>query len=858
MSMDLKRPYTSVLGIREEVLPHELVLSIQRILDSHPEGEESNKGKGEEDLIEVFGGEFNPVDILNTYFPNETALEHLDGIQSHLAQNELDLMKQIDELQEELKKDQDPSRMQLIQEMISDLLGQVSRIREKATESEAVVRNITKEIQVLDLAKKNLILSMTTFKRLQMLVSALSQLEGQVHEKNYAEIVQTLAAVKGIAHSFKPYTSVYRISQIWKHVQEIQTELRAKIDSDWENFYAQDPSKPIKASTMSHACQVIDVLGPEVRAQFLDRYVGLELKEYRRIFKPSDEAGQLDNLSRRFAWFRRLLQTHENELGRVFPGEWRAGWFLLSKFAEITKDDLTVLLGKVGVKLGVKVFLDTLQETVDFEREMTRKFATPFADILKATQPTIVTRAARPISSAFEPHMGVYIDAQDKVLSDMLSQYRGSKSRSSLEAVVTPNPTNSSMTSSENDGATPVLLLPSSTELFYFYAQILEQCAKMFTGQPLYDLCQLFKKWLKIYAEDVLIASMKKPTMFAVRRSIETRYDAHEVKNACTLVNTADYCHTTALEMEEKIKEKVTDEFKDRISLQDECDLFVSVISSAIQHLVKEFENSCEPYFMTMQRSQWSTMSLVSGQSTYVNDLANAMEQMVEVMKPLIEQKKYERNFFDKISSAVFARFTTALVKSKPLMEIGAEQLLIDLSALKTSLLKLPGEELSTSNYTRNVTKNTTKLETLLKVIVTPVDPAEGFVLNYTLLIGDASFSNFQKILDLKGTPKLEQNDLMDTFLTITSTKNDLESTSFLSSLDMDPGQSTGPTTSSIGAGLISPGIISPATGSDASSSNKSGYAGLGVGTGGDHTSKFTDFRRFVSFAVRRDSTQPS
>ena len=50
-----------------------------------------------------------------------------------------------------------------------DLLGQMSRIREKATESEAVVKNITKDIQSLDLAKRNLILSMTTLKRLQML-----------------------------------------------------------------------------------------------------------------------------------------------------------------------------------------------------------------------------------------------------------------------------------------------------------------------------------------------------------------------------------------------------------------------------------------------------------------------------------------------------------------------------------------------------------------------------------------------------------------------------------------------------------------------------------------------------------------
>jgi vacuolar protein sorting-associated protein 53 len=45
----------------------------------------------------------------------------------------------------------------------------MSLIREKASESEAIVRNITRDIQVLDLAKKNIILSMTTLKRLQMM-----------------------------------------------------------------------------------------------------------------------------------------------------------------------------------------------------------------------------------------------------------------------------------------------------------------------------------------------------------------------------------------------------------------------------------------------------------------------------------------------------------------------------------------------------------------------------------------------------------------------------------------------------------------------------------------------------------------
>lgn len=69
--------------------------------------------------------------------------------------------------------------------------------------------------------------------------------------------------------------------------------------------------------------------------------------------------------------------------------------------------------------------------------------------------------------------------------------------------------------------------------------------------------------------------------------------------------------------------------------------------------------------------------------------------------------------------------------------------------------------------------KNISRLETLLKVIITPVvrglltllrvalmrgvyifdqDPTEAFVLNYILLIGDSSFSNFQKVC-LLGRP---------------------------------------------------------------------------------------------------------
>ena len=51
-------------------------------------------------------------------------------------------------------------------------------------------------------------------------------------------------------------------------------------------------------------------------------------------------------------------------------------------------------------------------------------------------------------------------------------------------------------------------ILPSSTELFYFYRETLERCAKLSNKSPFLDLCGVYKKWLKVYAEEVLSSSL--------------------------------------------------------------------------------------------------------------------------------------------------------------------------------------------------------------------------------------------------------------------------------------------------------------------------------------------------------------
>lgn len=819
-----------------------------------------------------------PIDVLNQFFPDEAALAGLGAVQEKLAQDERNLQQEIGILQDKLRCDQDdPSRVQLIQEMISDLLGRMSRIREKAAESEAVVRNITKDIQVLDLAKKNLTTSMTMLRRLQMLANALTQLEDQVKERRYAEVAQSLAAVKQISATFKSYTSVPCVVQLSKRIQQITGDIRAQVDAEFEAFYLQDPSKQSRASHITDACAVVDALGLDVRNQLIERYVTLELKEYRRIFRASDEAGHLDNLGRRFAWFRRLLTSHDNEIGNVFPVEWQVDRHLFAKFLAITRDDLSILLSKAGQSLTLKLLLETLQQTIEFESLMAKKWATSLDEILRTV--SLPATPVQSISSAFEPHLGIFVDAQDKALADMLAPHRNPKTRGSLDTASRPaaatSITHTSISAEGHEEPAPIVL-PSSSELFFFYAQSLDQCAKLSTDQALFDLYGVQKKWLRIYAEEVLSARLKRSQTTA-RKSTESRVDVTELQQACLLINTADYCQRTALELEDKIKEKVTEQLAGEVTLQSEWDLFMSVISGAINWQLRELEGACDGAFMTMSRVNWSTVNQVTGHSPYVNDLVETVSLVFESIKLLVEEKKYLRNFLDKAWSIILTRFTNALVRSRPLGEIGAEQLLIDLGVIKASLLKLPGEVLSTSGFSRTLTKATTRLEALLKVIVTPIDPAEGFILNYILLVGDASFSNFQKILDLKGTPKAEQNSLLDSFVTTSSTNAELEGTSFLSTLDMDPplsvmlgnpasarialplslGLTVGGGAADGGSGgggfgaLHTPPLTGPSTGSSADGSTKASESG-------QKREVFSDFRRFVSFGLRREPQSPS
>lgn len=124
-----------------------------------------------------------------------------------------------------------------------------------------------------------------------------------------------------------------------------------------------------------------------------------------------------------------------------------------------------------------------------------------------------------------------------------------------------------------------------------------------------------------------------------------------------------------SLKLEEKLKEKINEAYREKITLQPELDLFIGlvngtqiehtlndtyrVISSSITQILRDLEATVEPFLLTMTRKTWTTLESVSGQQAHVIEMVTAVDSFMEVTKSQLEQKKYLRNFYDKAAAFV-------------------------------------------------------------------------------------------------------------------------------------------------------------------------------------------------------------
>jgi hypothetical protein len=605
-------------------------------------------------LISCFPVDYDPIEHLNTIFSHPSTLTSINSTAAALQTHQDDLSTSISSLVAEQAYSDDSSlqRMQSAKDELAKLFRKIESVRTRAIETEQTITSMTADIKRLDGTKRNLTLSMTALKRLQMLTTAYEQLRGLAKTRQYRECASLLQAVLQLMRHFNSYRSIDQIATLSRNVAELQRELLEQVCEDFEIAFAKGEVAAKKA-TLAEACLVMDALGENARSRLVTWYVNTQLREYRQVFRGNDEAGSLDNIGRRYSWFRRMLKTYEDEHAGIFPLQWRVNEVLANSFCEGTRDDFKGILERSmrrpdGAKIDVNLLLNCLQETMDFEQSLEKRFANdPRAsiDTLSSLEDKPQT-FDRSISEAFEPYLSLWVDLQDKQLATMIPKYRN-------QPLLPPD-----------EEFSPQAVIPSSIELFHFYKTTLAQCAKLSTGERLLDLSKTLAKYLDEYAEKVLLFFLQVP-------------GGPTLQNIILVLNTADYWHGNTQQLEDNLKKRIDGDLASKVDLSSQSDTLMGVASAAVLALVHRVEITCEPSWREMRNTNWSKMESVGDQSSYVAELLRHINTQAEEILALVGKQQYARAFCDNLVEHLATTYIANIVQCRPVSEVGAEQVIL-------------------------------------------------------------------------------------------------------------------------------------------------------------------------------------
>ncbi|KAG5980317.1 hypothetical protein E4U55_004165 [Claviceps digitariae] len=693
---------------------------------------------------------YDPMEHLNMLFAHPSAVSSINQVSQTLRAHNNVLSSEINslELEQAYKPDSSLERMQSAQSELAQLFRKIETVRSRAIETEQNITSMTAEIKRLDGTKRNLTLSMTALKRLQMLTTAYEQLRGLAKTRQYRECAGLLQAVIQLMKHFNSYRSIEQIATLSREVSELQRELLEQVCEDFEMAFAKS-EMAAKKNTLVEACLVMDALGDTAKSRITTWYVNTKLREYRQVFRGNDEAGSLDNIGRRYAWFKRMMKTHEDDHAGIFPPHWHVGELLATAFCDGTRDDFKGILERStrrgdGNKLDVNLLLNCLQETLDFEQSIEKKFPNePRAsiDTLSSIEEKTHSFNGR-ISVAFEPYLSLWVESHDKQLAAMIPKYR------------------SQPLMAEDEEFSPQAVIPSAIELFHFYKLTLSQCAKLSTSDRLLDLSKVLSKYLDEYAQQVLLHILQAGGA-----------QSPSIQQVVLVLNTADFWHTNTNQLEESIKKRIDNEFMPKVDLSSQSDAFLGVASAAVLALVHIVELDCEATWREMRNTNWSTMDIAGDQSSYVGELLRHVNAKTAEILAVVTKQQYARAFCDNLVEHLAQAYISSIVQCRPISEVGAQQMLVDKYALTKSFCNLlslqnpsPAQQAPPSSFVRRVEHSMNRMDPLLKTLQVHQSPPEALVQAYLIHIGDRSDTNFKKILELKGIRKQDQSHLIELF----------------------------------------------------------------------------------------------
>lgn len=512
---------------------------------------------------------FNAIDYINRQFPNEASLGGLGAFINQLKTQEEEIDEGIKNavrrqaaFGRRAKADLGDAKL-----AIRELFERIKAIKSKAEQSEELVSDVCRDIKSLDVAKRNLTLTVTALKRLVMLVTALEQLRSTAECRHYEQASCLIYAVEELSSHFQELSHVARVADLLERKAAVFSDLKQQILEDYMCLHGGIGSatrlEQLPEGWGTAAAKCVDAIGPGMKREVVTQFCLRLLEGYKDIFQPPKEASGLETAERRFAWLKRTLREYDDKYKSQFPESWRVPCGLCDLFCHVTRQHLVEILDTSHHMVDPELMVRVLLKSIEFENELARKWAveTPDDDAvtldsgnLHSTMPVLkypdvlssktgkkaaisshldtanervgtdhfAPRFRGIISECFDAYLGTWVRHEEKQLLEVLQALTASDKMVSQD-------------NEENEEDEEVLqryLYKSAPELFAAMRGSMQECARFSTHNTLFDIFQVFRKVMSQYAS--------KLSSLIPAAGHRTCLDVEGVQAVCCAIGTAE------------------------------------------------------------------------------------------------------------------------------------------------------------------------------------------------------------------------------------------------------------------------------------------------------------------------------
>jgi vacuolar protein sorting-associated protein 53 len=340
---------------------------------------------------------FDPIEFLNKHYETEQSLSQQLPILRDSVAGRMDKLNERISSALQRQSETAVSTRQYVQDAkasVTELERRILQVKEKAKLSEKAVLEITADMKRLDCAKRHLQRTITTLKRLHMLVHAVEQLRLTVQERPFADYrtashlveavdqllqhfaayavkVQPMRVLAGKVTEFKKdlHTSLvkgfrvvafgYQKTMLLEGKKQPVSRTSSTGEQGEEQQEPQEHPPVMSVSILQGGVLFIDSLGNDVRARFIHEFCEDQLGSYLKEFEPPDrtvkperrvssfkmvevhELGKgskagLDNIDKRYTWFLNgPIKSIGEKFPRVFPDEWNVQASMAAMFLQL-------------------------------------------------------------------------------------------------------------------------------------------------------------------------------------------------------------------------------------------------------------------------------------------------------------------------------------------------------------------------------------------------------------------------------------------------------------------------------------------------------------------------------------------